>query len=180
MLLVLSFIDPSAPSSVKAMFLEQHRDAFTSIFKGLAQDSYSVIRRVLEICWSGLWSDAKLKRTLKIQVFSEVTLSQVGQHIVRLHITPADLDHSSCEYTTAAPQKAAIQKLSRPMLCITFYWHYAAGPASVSALKTEAGIRARRTPRIVLHQSSASVKTTAPAQREARSTIRFSQTYCEH
>lgn len=76
-LLVLSFLDTTTPSSVKGAFLEQHRDAFTLIFKGLWQDPYSVIRRVLEVCWSGLWSDAKLKRTLKIQVFSEATLSQV-------------------------------------------------------------------------------------------------------
>ena len=76
-LLVLSFLDVTTPSSVKATFLEQHRDAFTSIFKGLSQDPYAVVRRVLEVCWSGLWADPKLKRTLKIQVFSEVTLSQV-------------------------------------------------------------------------------------------------------
>ena len=76
-LFILSFLDTTTPSSVKAAFLEQHRDAFTSIFKGLWQDTYSVIRRVLEVCWSGLWADAKLKRTLKIQVFSEATLSQV-------------------------------------------------------------------------------------------------------
>ncbi|KAH9887708.1 ribosome 60S biogenesis N-terminal-domain-containing protein [Cubamyces lactineus] len=76
-LFVLSFLDTTTGSSVKATFLEQHRDAFAIIFKGLWQDSYSVIRRVLEICWSGLWSDAKLKRALKIQVFNEVTLSQL-------------------------------------------------------------------------------------------------------
>ncbi|KAI0333443.1 hypothetical protein GY45DRAFT_306027 [Cubamyces sp. BRFM 1775] len=76
-LFVLSFLDTSTGSSVKAAFLEQHRDAFAIIFKCLWQDSYSVIRRVLEICWSGLWSDAKLKRTLKIQVFNESTLSQL-------------------------------------------------------------------------------------------------------
>ncbi|KAI0640548.1 ribosome 60S biogenesis N-terminal-domain-containing protein [Trametes meyenii] len=76
-LLVLSFLDATTPSSVKTAFLEQHRDAFTGMFKGLWQDSYSVIRQVLEVCWAGLWSDTKLKRTLKIQVFSEVTLSQL-------------------------------------------------------------------------------------------------------
>ena len=77
-LLVLSFVDSTTSSSVKAAFLEQHRDAFTSIFKGLSQDSYSLVRRVLEVCWSGLWSDQKLKRTLKVQIFSEATLSQVS------------------------------------------------------------------------------------------------------
>ncbi|KAI0751700.1 ribosome 60S biogenesis N-terminal-domain-containing protein [Daedaleopsis nitida] len=76
-LLILSFMDNTTPAPIKAAFLEQHRDAFTSVFKGLWQDSYSVIRRVLEVCWSGLWSDAKLKRTLKIHVFNETTLSQL-------------------------------------------------------------------------------------------------------
>lgn len=47
------------------------------MFKGLHQDSYIVIRHVLEICWSGLWSDAKLKRTLKVAVFNETTLIQL-------------------------------------------------------------------------------------------------------
>ncbi|KAI0637561.1 ribosome 60S biogenesis N-terminal-domain-containing protein [Trametes polyzona] len=76
-LLVLTFLDTTTTSSVKSAFLEQHRDAFAIIFKGLWQDSYSVMRRVLEVCWAGLWSDAKLKRTLKIQVFNETTLSQL-------------------------------------------------------------------------------------------------------
>ncbi|KAL7281927.1 hypothetical protein ACG7TL_003394 [Trametes sanguinea] len=76
-LFIISFIDPTTSSSVKTSFLEQHRDAFTIIFKGLWQDSYSVIRRVLEVCWTGLWSDAKIKRTLKIQAFNEIILSQL-------------------------------------------------------------------------------------------------------
>ncbi len=83
LLFVLSFVDTTSAYSVKVAFLEQHRDAFTSIFKGLWQDPYSVIRRVLEVCWSGLWSDPKLKRTLKIQVFNETTLSQVRADAVR-------------------------------------------------------------------------------------------------
>ncbi|KAH9853304.1 ribosome 60S biogenesis N-terminal-domain-containing protein [Lenzites betulinus] len=77
MILVLSFLDTTTTPSVKTAFLEQHRDAFTIIFKGLWQDPYPVIRRVLEVSWAGLWSDAKLKRTLKIQVFNEATLTQL-------------------------------------------------------------------------------------------------------
>ncbi|KAJ8490078.1 hypothetical protein ONZ51_g2525 [Trametes cubensis] len=92
-LFVLSFLDTSTGSSVKAAFLEQHRDAFAIIFKGLWQDSYSVIRRVLEICWSGLWSDAKLKRTLKIQVFNEATLSQLLRIYERNTKEGLDPDH---------------------------------------------------------------------------------------
>ncbi|KAI0687369.1 ribosome 60S biogenesis N-terminal-domain-containing protein, partial [Cerioporus squamosus] len=82
LLFILSFVDTTSPSSVKVAFLEQHRDAFTAIFKGLWQDSYSVIRRVLEVCWSGLWSDPKLKRTLKIQVFSESTCRSVQAELI--------------------------------------------------------------------------------------------------
>ncbi len=68
--------DTSAP--VKAVFMEQHRDAFVSMFKGLSQDHYSVIRRVLEVSWAGIWSEPKLKRTLKIGVFNETTIAQVS------------------------------------------------------------------------------------------------------
>ncbi|KIY73323.1 hypothetical protein CYLTODRAFT_485490 [Cylindrobasidium torrendii FP15055 ss-10] len=76
-LFLLSFIDRSSSSNTKALFLEQRRDAFLSMFKGLHQDSYIVIRHVLEISWAGLWSDAKLKRTLKVAVFNETTLIQL-------------------------------------------------------------------------------------------------------
>lgn len=54
----------------------------SSIFKGLIQDSYSVLKKVLETCWAGLWSDAKVKRTLKVALFNEATVSHVC--IVRL------------------------------------------------------------------------------------------------
>lgn len=62
---------------MKSAFLEQRRDVFLSIFKGLSQDSYSVIRKVLEVCWVGLWSDVKVKRTMKIGLFTEVTIGHV-------------------------------------------------------------------------------------------------------
>ncbi|KAG1854965.1 ribosome 60S biogenesis N-terminal-domain-containing protein [Suillus subalutaceus] len=39
---ILSFIDPETSSLVKSTFLEQQRDIFLSIFKGLSQDSYLV------------------------------------------------------------------------------------------------------------------------------------------
>lgn len=76
-LFILSFVEPETASSVKAAFLEQHRDIFLSMFKGLRQDAYGVVRKVLEICWAGIWSDAKVKRTIKIGLFNEMTLSQV-------------------------------------------------------------------------------------------------------
>lgn len=62
---------------MKSAFLEQRRDVFLSIFKGLSQDSYPVIRKVLEVCWVGLWSDVKVKRTMKIGLFTEVTIGHV-------------------------------------------------------------------------------------------------------
>jgi hypothetical protein len=75
---ILSFIDPETSSLVKSTFLEQQRDIFLSIFKGLSQDSYLVIRKVLEVCWVGLWSDPKVKRTAKIGLFSEITIGHVS------------------------------------------------------------------------------------------------------
>ncbi|KAI5997091.1 ribosome 60S biogenesis N-terminal-domain-containing protein [Pisolithus albus] len=80
-LFILSFVDRDASSSVKTAFLEQRRESFVSIFKGLSQDPYPVIQRVLQVSWDGLWSDQKVKRTLKIGVFGEATLS----HLVKLY-----------------------------------------------------------------------------------------------
>ncbi|KAJ7175823.1 ribosome 60S biogenesis N-terminal-domain-containing protein [Mycena filopes] len=65
--------DQENSTQLKTMFLEQHRDAFFSIFRGIAQDPFVVIRKVLEICWAGIWLDPKIKRTLKIGLFSEIT-----------------------------------------------------------------------------------------------------------
>ncbi|KAJ7670238.1 ribosome 60S biogenesis N-terminal-domain-containing protein [Mycena rosella] len=77
MLFCLSFVDQESPTQLKTMFLEQHREAFFSIFRGLAQDPFVVIRKVLEICWAGIWVDPKIKRTLKIGLFSEITVAQL-------------------------------------------------------------------------------------------------------
>jgi nucleolar pre-ribosomal-associated protein 1 len=79
---ILSFVETDNSASIKAEFLEQHRDVFLSIFKGLFQDSYAVVSKVLEVCWAGIWSDLKLKRTLKISLFNELTLSHVCDFIV--------------------------------------------------------------------------------------------------
>ena len=40
-------------------------------------DSSAVIKKVLEVCWVGLWSDPKVKRTLKVNIFNENTLTQL-------------------------------------------------------------------------------------------------------
>ena len=77
MLFVLSFVEPTSSTPLKASFMEQHRDILASLFKGLIQDPYPVVKSVLETCWAGIWSDPKIKRTLKIQLFNESTVGQV-------------------------------------------------------------------------------------------------------
>ncbi|KAG6856484.1 hypothetical protein H0H87_003952 [Tephrocybe sp. NHM501043] len=93
-LFILSFFTPDTPTQVKATFIEQHRDAFLSIFKGLVQDSYNVVRKILEVCWVGLWADPKIKRTTKINLFNETTVS----HLLKLYDrtlteSESDADH---------------------------------------------------------------------------------------
>ncbi|KDR74243.1 hypothetical protein GALMADRAFT_250000 [Galerina marginata CBS 339.88] len=80
-LLLLSFVSEDTPTQTKSLFLEQHREAFLAIFKGFVQDHYSLARKVLEVCWAGIWSDAKLKRTLKVGLFNETTLG----HLIKLY-----------------------------------------------------------------------------------------------
>ncbi|RDB20241.1 Uncharacterized protein C14G10.02 [Hypsizygus marmoreus] len=87
-LFLLSFVDSDSPAQIKSAFLEQHREPFLSIFKGLVQDSYVVVRKILEVCWSGIWSDPKIKRTVKIGFFNEATIS----HIVKLYDRTAPED----------------------------------------------------------------------------------------
>jgi nucleolar pre-ribosomal-associated protein 1 len=69
---------------LKTAFLEHHKDIFLSIFKGLAQDTYHVVLKVLEVCWRGILSDSKLKRTLKVALFSETTISHVSNALLRV------------------------------------------------------------------------------------------------
>ncbi|KAG2356040.1 ribosome 60S biogenesis N-terminal-domain-containing protein [Suillus spraguei] len=90
---ILSFVDPETSSLVKTTFLEQQRDIFLSIFKGLSQDSYLVVRKVLEVCWVGLWSDPKVKRTVKIGLFAEVTIGHLLKLYERAVAENADGDH---------------------------------------------------------------------------------------
>lgn len=77
-LFILSFVDDSAASSVKSSFLEQRHDIFRSIFGGIDRDPYSLARKVLEVAWTGIWLDPKIKRTVKVNVFNEACL-----HLVR-------------------------------------------------------------------------------------------------
>lgn len=77
MIFVLSFVETTSSTLVKSSFIEQHRDILASLFKGLIQDPYPVVKKLLETCWAGIWSDPKIKRTLKIQLFNESTVGQV-------------------------------------------------------------------------------------------------------
>ncbi|KAF7365247.1 hypothetical protein MVEN_00396500 [Mycena venus] len=92
-LFCLSFVDQENSTQLKTMFLEQHRDAFFSVFRGLAQDPFLVIRKVLEICWTGIWSDPKIKRTLKIGLFSEITIAQLLKIYERANSEDDDPEH---------------------------------------------------------------------------------------
>lgn len=71
-------VDRDTAFSIKAAFLEQRREVFVSIFKGLVQDQYTVIQKVLQVCWEAVWSDPKIKRTTKLGLFNEVTISHVS------------------------------------------------------------------------------------------------------
>ena len=76
-------MDADNATQTKTTFIEQHRDAFVAIFKGIGQDHYSLARRILEVCWAGIWLDAKLKRTLKIGLFNEATIGHVHIYLFR-------------------------------------------------------------------------------------------------
>ncbi|KAF8665731.1 hypothetical protein AX16_000179 [Volvariella volvacea WC 439] len=93
LLFLLSFIDSDTPSQLKTTFLEHHQDAFRSIFKGLPDDHYNVVRRILEVCWTSLWSDVKLKRTIKVNLFNELTIAQLCRLYERSQPENDNIDH---------------------------------------------------------------------------------------
>ena len=70
--------DQDTATSIKGAFLEQRREVFSSIFKGLILDHYTIVQKVLQVCWDGIWLDPKIKRTAKLGLFSEVTVSHVS------------------------------------------------------------------------------------------------------
>ncbi|KAF8185167.1 ribosome 60S biogenesis N-terminal-domain-containing protein [Pholiota molesta] len=92
-LLLLSFVDAGSSSQIKTAFLEQHREAFLAMFKGLVHDHYSLARKILEVCWAGIWSDAKVKRTLKVGLFNETTLGHLFKLYDRTQSDDDDEDH---------------------------------------------------------------------------------------
>ncbi|KAJ3573727.1 hypothetical protein NP233_g2249 [Leucocoprinus birnbaumii] len=88
---LLSFLE--GQTQVKNAFLDQHRDAFVAIFKGLPQDHYLFIRHVLEAIWTNLWSDPKVKRTTKIGLFNEITISHLLKIYERTSSNDEDPEH---------------------------------------------------------------------------------------
>ncbi|KAF8308276.1 hypothetical protein DL93DRAFT_2119068 [Clavulina sp. PMI_390] len=107
---LLSFTSSTTPSPIKAALLEEHKDLFTGIFKGLHEDPYEVVRYVLEACWDGVWGDAKIARTTKIRLFSEGILAQLVKLYSRTDSEsddaediPADLIHHFLLAITTRP-----------------------------------------------------------------------------
>ncbi|CCM00519.1 uncharacterized protein FIBRA_02553 [Fibroporia radiculosa] len=92
-LFLLSFVDNTTASATKAAFLEQRRDTFGSLFKGLYQDQHVLIRRVLEVCWTGIWLDPKVPRTAKIALFNESVLAQLTRIYERAEAEDNDPEH---------------------------------------------------------------------------------------
>ncbi|PVF98589.1 hypothetical protein CPB86DRAFT_704949 [Serendipita vermifera] len=97
---ILQFVQPSTLFIVKTAFLESHREVFLGLFKRLPEDPYLLVRKVLEICWDGIWSDNRLKRTIKIGLFGDQTLNQIIKLYSRStaegtdpESVPADLVH---------------------------------------------------------------------------------------
>lgn len=76
-LLLLTFVSNESPSQLKSAYLEHHRDIFSSMFKGIAQDHYNLAKRILEVCWLSIWQDPKIKRTFKLAIFNESTITHV-------------------------------------------------------------------------------------------------------
>jgi hypothetical protein len=75
---ILRFIQPTSTLHfIKSTFLESHREIFLAIFKRLYEDPYPLVRTVLETSWEGIWQDNRLKKTLKIGLFGEKTLTLV-------------------------------------------------------------------------------------------------------
>ncbi|KAG8812996.1 hypothetical protein FRC17_001713, partial [Serendipita sp. 399] len=98
---LLGFLRMVSTPAVKVAFLEAHKDIFFGVFKRIADDHYQVIRFVLEVCWEGIWSDNKIKRTLKVTLFGEEVLVQLVKLYSRSvpelpdedESVPADLVH---------------------------------------------------------------------------------------
>lgn len=120
-LFILSFVDTTAPTSLKVMFLEQRTESLVAVFKGLGQDPYSVVRLVLEKLWGGLWSDTKLKKTLKIGLFNETVLSHVRK-ILAFFDNPVRHLYSSTNSTCATSRMRGMYRKTSPRTLYTTFF----------------------------------------------------------
>lgn len=93
-LFLLSFVLPSSSASsnsqTKTGFLQQHSLDFISIFKNLQQDHPILIRRVLEVCWEGVWCDVRVSRSLKVGVFAGSGAAGVLQNVGAFRVDQTD------------------------------------------------------------------------------------------
>ncbi|TFK24236.1 hypothetical protein FA15DRAFT_423825 [Coprinopsis marcescibilis] len=73
---------------------------FLAIFKTLHADHPAVIKRVLEVCWEGVWCDIRISRSLKIAVFGD--LYGVITNLLKIydHTEPPDSD-AGIDYSPA-------------------------------------------------------------------------------
>ncbi|RXW16240.1 hypothetical protein EST38_g9609 [Candolleomyces aberdarensis] len=107
-LFLLSFVLPSTSTSTsssnsqtKTAFLQQHSLHFTSIFKNLHQDQPTLIRRVLEVCWEGVWCDVRVSRSLKVSVFTGSGAGAVLQNLLKLYERTTPETEDDGDYTVA-------------------------------------------------------------------------------
>ena len=77
MLLVLSFLTRNTPTSIKRSLLTQG-DVYQSIFRDFGADHYSLVRRVLEVAWDGIWGDTSLPWAIKTAAFEYDVLKSVS------------------------------------------------------------------------------------------------------
>lgn len=75
-LFILSFTTRTTPTAIKMALLDR-RDAFQSIFRDIAKDSYLVVRKILDATWEGVWGDMQLPLSAKVKSFGEQVLKQV-------------------------------------------------------------------------------------------------------
>ncbi|KAF9531008.1 ribosome 60S biogenesis N-terminal-domain-containing protein [Crepidotus variabilis] len=135
-LFLLSFLGVDTLTQTKATLLEQHREAFLAIFKGIADDHYTLMRKILEVCWSGIWEDQKLKRTLKVGLFNEITLGHLLKLYDRVQADDEDEDHIPANLV----HHFLLAICSRPGVGICFRdrgWYPREGDLNDSATKDE-------------------------------------------
>ncbi|KAG1721618.1 ribosome 60S biogenesis N-terminal-domain-containing protein [Suillus occidentalis] len=123
---------------MKSTFLEQQRDIL-GYLRGLSQDSYVVICKVLEVCWVGLWSHPKVKWTAKIKLFSEITI-----HLLKLHEL-AVAENADGDHIPANLVRHFLAICTRPGLSICFRgWHPRDADADFIDAPKKSGIISQR------------------------------------